>query len=450
MAGMSISGLASGLDTTTLVSQLMQLERQPQDLLKTKLSDAKADASAYRTVNSSLATLRSAAEALTKAAAWTPAKASSTSATVSASASAGATTGSVTFTVEKLAETHAFIGSADWVAPSSATTLTVTDKNGNGPGFSVEIAAGSSLADAVKEINDAATTAKAGVVASTVATGSGTRLQLTAKASGTDGVFEVTGGPSTFEVLATGSDARLKVGSGTFTLPVVSPTNTFSDVLAGTTFTVGKAGETATVTVAADPGAVTTAVQSLVTAANNALSVLSEYGNNSPGSKAVLRGDSALRDLAGQVLDAVSLAVGDDVTGSAVRSPAAAGLQLTRDGRITFDAATFTARLKADPAVARRLVDGEGGVPGVAQRLMTVTSRATDSTTGSLVTLANGRDRQVTDLQQRIDAWDLRLEQRQETLTKQFTALERALGGLKNQSSWLSSQLANLPSWSRS
>jgi flagellar hook-associated protein 2 len=201
---------------------------------------------------------------------------------------------------------------------------------------------------------------------------------------------------------------------------------------------------------------VTTAVQALVTAANNALSTISEYGDNKPGSKAVLRGDSALRDLAGQVLDAVSQQIDvvtktDPVTGAVRKGTASdAGLELTRDGRIAFDSAAFTAALKADPGLARRLVDGDGTSPGVARRLLAVAERATNGTTGSLVGLAGGMDRQVTELQSRIDAWDLRLELRQQALTKQFTALESALGGLQNKSMWLSSQLANLPTWSRS
>ena len=39
---------------------------------------------------------------------------------------------------------------------------------------------------------------------------------------------------------------------------------------------------------------------------------------------------------------------------------------------------------------------------------------------------------------------------RKETLTRQFTAMETALGTLQNQSQWLSAQLASLPSWSAS
>ena len=35
MSTSSIGGLVSGMDTTTIISQLMQIEAQPQTLLKT-------------------------------------------------------------------------------------------------------------------------------------------------------------------------------------------------------------------------------------------------------------------------------------------------------------------------------------------------------------------------------------------------------------------------------
>src|SRR3954465_11777291 len=103
MAGMSVStGLISGIDTGTLISQLMQIEANPQTLLKTKLTDTQADATAYRPVNTKLDALRTAPEALPKAAPWAAAKASSSSPAVTATAGADATPGSLTFNVTAL------------------------------------------------------------------------------------------------------------------------------------------------------------------------------------------------------------------------------------------------------------------------------------------------------------------------------------------------------------
>jgi flagellar hook-associated protein 2 len=70
--------------------------------------------------------------------------------------------------------------------------------------------------------------------------------------------------------------------------------------------------------------------------------------------------------------------------------------------------------------------------------------RTTDATTGTLTLLAKGRDALADDLETRIADWDLRLAARKEALTKQFTAMETALGSLRSQSTWLAGQLSSL------
>jgi flagellar hook-associated protein 2 len=89
---------------------------------------------------------------------------------------------------------------------------------------------------------------------------------------------------------------------------------------------------------------------------------------------------------------------------------------------------------------------GAGAVEGVVQRVQNLAKGATDTTTGTLVLLAKGRDDLADDIQDRIDAWDLRLAQRKQTLTHQFTAMETALSSMRNQSSWLAGQLNSLSS----
>ena len=140
------------------------------------------------------------------------------------------------------------------------------------------------------------------------------------------------------------------------------------------------------------------------------------------------------------------------------------GLQLSKDGKnIAFDKGVFTTALKADPELAQRMVSGRsagfgpdgaagGGddvtaVKGIAGRLFDVAKAASDSTTGSIVALAKGRDSQVADLKNRIESWDLRLVRRKEMLTRQFSAMETALSSLRNQSTWLAGQINSLPSY---
>ena len=55
MANTSIGGLISGLDTATIISQLMQLEAQPQTRLKTKVTVEQSAVTALQALNTKLA-----------------------------------------------------------------------------------------------------------------------------------------------------------------------------------------------------------------------------------------------------------------------------------------------------------------------------------------------------------------------------------------------------------
>jgi flagellar hook-associated protein 2 len=467
MAGMSLStGLISGMDTGTLISQLMQVEANPQTLLKSKLTATQADAAAYRAVNTRFDALKTAAEAVTKASSWTTTKATS-SAAASATATAGSSAlpGSLTFAVTKLATTHSLIGPeltatvpSTPTTPASATnvpfgtTITVTDAQGLNP-QTFGVGGTGSLADAVAAINK---NTALGLSASAMQVADGTfRLQVSAGGSGAAKAFGLTTDTGhTFTPLTTGQDAELSVGT-TNPFTVRSATNTFSGLLPDTAITVAATTTTpVTITVAADPDAIATKVSSLISAANGVLSTVASY-TATGSATATLKGDSTLRGLASTILTAVSSAVGKD--GSA----AVAGLQLNKDGTIAFDPVKFAEKLKSDPALVQRLfagtpagVDGNGdpvpAVTGIAGGLQAIGKAASDTATGTLTLLAKSEDSQAKDIQARIADWDLRLALRKDTLTRQFTAMETALGSLQNQSNWLSGQLSALPSWSKS
>jgi flagellar capping protein FliD len=83
---------------------------------------------------------------------------------------------------------------------------------------------------------------------------------------------------------------------------------------------------------------------------------------------------------------------------------------------------------------------------GVAQRLDSVGYWAVDTVSGTITTAVNGRRSENTAIDNQVDAWDLRLRLREAALRRQFTALERALGTMRSQSTWLSGQIAGLPS----
>ncbi len=455
MAGMSTSvGLVSGLDTKSLISQLMQVEANPQRLLKNKLVATNADGAGYRAVNLRFDSLRSAAAALATDAPWTAAKASSTHASVTATAGPAASAGSLTFTVDRLVTTHS-VRSDVRTAPPGKTAAADTDFGAT----SIDVKVGGTTTTialdtdtngtvTLTEAADAINAKKdLGLTASVVRVAEGSyRLQLSTRTPSLAGRFEVTSGSPAFATLTTGEDAQLTVGSGAGKYPVTSASNTFTGLLSNTTLTVSKEGETATVSVARDTDATAAKVQALVDAANGALQVVTDY-TAKDSATATLKGDSTLRTLAGRVLDLVSSGVDE-------KSAATIGIQLTKDGKLSFDKAAFTAALAADPAATRTFLTatsgtGTGARPvGLAACIEELARGASDATTGSLTLLAKSTETTAKDLSSRIADWDTRLAMREDALTRQFTAMEKALGALSNKSNWLAGQLAGLPSWS--
>lgn len=452
----AIDGLVSGMQTSSFIDSLMKIEALPQKQLQTTMSKRQSEAGAFRAIAAKVDALRVAAENLTKSETWSSVKTTSTAPSVTASASTSATSGTLTFAVQSVAATHAVISAGSWTGTSDpygpGVPLTVYNKDGSTRGTITPSGSGS-LADMIAAVNSSGM----GLQATAVQTGPGQfRMQVGADASGAAKEFSL-GTPGDFAVVTAGADARLTVGTGPGAYDVVSPTNEFKNVMSGVTLNVTKPETSVTVSTVADPDALAAKVQSLVDAANAALTDARGYTSASSAGKGMLSGDPAIRTMVSNLTQAVTTAVGT------LGSAAGAGLQSDRNGKITFDKAKFSAAFAADPVLVRSLVMGQpgtngadgvagtgddvAGVAGVAGRLMDVAARATDKATGFLVLSAQGKDTAVSDLKKRVEAWDDRLAARRNTLQRQFTSMETVLQKNSSQSSWLASQINSLPSW---
>src|ERR1700722_8390990 len=92
-----LGGTAGQIDTTTLISQLMQAEALPQTQLQNQLSTLQAQQSAYQQINTDVTALQAAAQAVTDPSGWSATTATSSSSAVVASTTDGAQAGSTTF-----------------------------------------------------------------------------------------------------------------------------------------------------------------------------------------------------------------------------------------------------------------------------------------------------------------------------------------------------------------
>jgi len=215
-------------------------------------------------------------------------------------------------------------------------------------------------------------------------------------------------------------------------------------VMPGLTMTVSKEEKGVTVTAAPDIPSIASKFQALVDAANATLTEISNQTAYDPGTKKAspLTGDFMVRQLSQVMLGAVSTGLSYTKTDSKTNitstvdfgSLAQLGIQLNRDGQLTFDAGKFTASYSEDPT----RIQGAGIALGNSFKAL-----ATKQST-SITAVITGRKNDIDDLTDQISDWDVRLAARREALQKQYAGLETSLGKLKNQSSWLSGQLSGL------
>ncbi|PRY18246.1 flagellar filament capping protein FliD [Kineococcus rhizosphaerae] len=487
----AVDGLVSGLDTASIISQLLQVDAAPQTQMKNSVSTAQAKVTALQSVNSKMSALQTAAQNLTKASTWVAATATSSADGVTATAGTTAAPGTVNVYVQNLATSRSVI----------TPTVLSTDKDAAGTlGFPLDVVdthgtlvgtirhTTGTLSEVAAEINKASS--KLGITAVALRVSDGTyRLQVTSTKSGKDSEFhlvpstEANVDPADIAGLETGAapgglaltqmapaqDATLYLTPGAVpsggavppgSIPVTSSTNTFADLMQGVTVTATKVGG-ATVSVAANPSAVSDSVKALVDAANAALSTIasvtkagtiSASGTNSGSGP--LNGNATLRALKTQILDVVTTRLGGGSVSSATY-----GIQSTRDGQLSFDADTFKAAYTADAATTQKMVaptsiDSSSPTKGLVDGFIAVAQKATGispvtnvaSGKGSLELAIQGQNSTISDLSQRISDWDVRLAAKRTYYQKYYSNLEVALGKLQSQSSWLSGQLSSLSS----
>ena len=456
--GTSIDGLVSGLDTTALITSLMDVESIPRNLLSAKKDDTANIITQLQTLNASLQSLATRAQKAASGTALAAFTASSSSSGVTVAAGSGASPTVIDIVVDRLAQTHTVVTAASPVWPDDPPVLTLE----NAAGERVQVtAASTSMADVAHAI----TAAGAGITATVVPAGTDPegnktyRLQLTADESGQAGAFRVYRGDADAvaagtatdvsaapgaAVVQTGADAQLRLWAGTAAEQIVtSAENTFTGLFPGIDVTVAEVSTSpVTVAVAADRAAQTTAAGDLVSAVAD---LLTRIGNGSKATVAstageattlgVFTGDSTVRSLGQALADAIQ----HPVDGT---SPSTIGISIDRYGALSFDKDAFATALAADPDGTQAMFSA------VAARVQDVSEQYSDKYDGLLTARITGQQKEVTALGTQIDQWDVRLAQRKTTLESTYARLETMLSQLQSQSSYLTSQLANLPTWS--
>lgn len=456
MGGITIGGLATGLDTNSIIDQLTSLERRRRvDLLEIDRLEAEAKKSALQTFNTKLASLLAAVDALKNAdTAISRTASSSDESTVQISAGTGATPGSTELTVTALARGSIAV-SGSGVSSSTATIAsgagTFEFAVGSGATQSVAVDATTTLTELASAINDLG----AGVSASTVNLGTDAspdyRLRIASIATGSSNDITISNDDTNIAVAVSqaAQDASFTVSG--FATPVTRESNTFSDVIPGTTLSLGSTGGPVTVTVSTDESGVASKLEAVAAAYNDLVSFVdqnsdviqdtsSEDGNVVAGPLAF---DSTVRNILGGLRSAFSNGVTG--LGGSFTLLAEVGLTTNQDGTVSFDSSKLNAALGQDENAVRELFAGDGTADGAFDRLSDYIGSVTGSG-GFLEIRTNGLTEEIEALGERIEAGERAVEVFEADLIAQFASLEVLVSGLQSQGAFLSSVLTAPPS----
>ncbi|MDH5822755.1 flagellar filament capping protein FliD [Luteimonas sp. RD2P54] len=446
-------GIGSGIDISSMVSQLVAADRAPQDARLAKLeSAAKFKLSGVGSVSSAFDALKTALDALKKSDAMGArtvgsVSADSTSGTdnvLSASVGKGTPAGQYQIEVLALASAHKLMGAA--VPSGTLFDAGQLSLSMGGESVTIDIATGSSLADIRSAINDKA--ASLGVQASLLTSDDGQHLSVASTRTGAANAvsIQLVEGGGDLSTLVGGlqqktaaADARVSIDG----LITTSEGNAIADAVPGMTLAL-KATGTSTVTVATDAAASRKPVEDVVKAYNAAIKAIATATsyNKETDTPSSLTGDAQMRGAAGQLRAIMGDLLGElAVQGLDART---LGLQTraypSSDGTLVLDSAKFDAAMAANPG---KITAAFSGSEGFAARLSGVVEGYV-GTDGSFTLRTKGINDQLKDVARQRESVDLRMEATAKRYQAQFVALDSLMAQMSTTSNYLSQQLAAL------
>jgi flagellar hook-associated protein 2 len=458
----NVGGIATGLDTNSIIDQLLAIDRQPETLLTQQSTVETARQAALKSIQTSMQALQSAAQAMRAPSVWANSQTvtSSNPTAVSALLTGGAAAGGFSIGVQRLASADQVTQQTALAAANGDDTLHI--KVGSGAVANVSISSGDTLATIASKIN-ANTSSQ---VYASVVNG---KLVLSGQVTGAANTIAVTSDST----LATdlGMTQSLVARDAQYTIngqSMTSASNTVSNGLAGVSLTLnGTTSSDASLVVTApapNTNTITTAIQGFVTAYNSTVDLIYGYVNDpkvaNPTTDAqreagMLQGDpqllSILSNLRSAVTSTMSGAAGGMgylgniglSTGAAVGSGTIS--QDSLEGKLNLDTTKLQAMLASNFSGVKSLFSNPTGSfssEGLSQRmddLINPQAGVSGTLAGRITSeasLIQSYSQQIADIEQRVTMHEA-------SLRAQFTAMETAVAQLQSSSSSLSSSTSS-------
>ncbi len=352
-----------------------------------------------------------------------------------------AANGNYSIYVEQLAtaqQTAMTFSSKTEALPTTGTlTLTVDDES-----LSIDfstLSSGATLQTLVSAINNSDD--NPGVTASLVQSGDTVYLMLTSDDTGEEYAFSATyddgdsnTDTSTFEtafnsqtVLTEAQDAIIQFGS-TNAITLTSSSNTLDDVLDGLTITLTKAQDTdddpVTLTVEIDTDTVESNLQTFVDSFNDLIDNLNTLYDDD----GELENNSTVRSLISALKNTFRNNLPDGYTLSDI------GLEFSSDGTLSIDSDALETALASNPEILNTCLTDDDGVFDALNDFLDPYTK-----TGGILDDAEDSAQDSLDrVEDRIDAWNDKMENLYNTYLDQFTQMQVTLAELESSLSYLS------------
>ncbi len=460
--GIGVSGLMSGLDTDSIISKLMEVEKRPIVQLQNKEAGYQAKITALGMVKSAMSDLKTAVDALKYSDDFSSYTASSSDTDIlTVSADDDIQPGTYNVVVSQLASAQQLRSSAFSGSDTSVGTGTLTIQVGSNDAVDIEIdSSHDTLAGIAQAINESDADVTAGVINDgngnyyltllSQDTGASNTISVTIQdddgnnddSSGLSGIYT---DPTAHTLTETrqAANAQLSVNG----ISVERSSNEIDDLIEGMTINLKAADDTKTITVTSSKNynGITDKLNKFIKNYNALIDTLKEQTAYNPATKqgAVLLGDSTVS----RISLGLSKMIYETVDGvdSSVNSLSKLGIEVDDSGHLSLDNNKLNDAMEAHPDdVAEFFTADDTENKGIAVRLYDFLDGYLKSSTGILTAKTDGLQDSIDDIEDRIDQMNFRLSKREANLRHQFETLETLMLQFQQTSGQLDQQLSSL------
>ncbi len=465
MPAITFSGLASGLDTSSLIQSILSSRRTQRIVpLETKISDTTDTSDTLSKLKELLTNLKSAANPLRtlNGSSLSKLASSSSESILTASATSAADNANYTLTVNSLAKNATlsfddrFASSSTALSPTindgaSASSRTLSISVGSGPSTettSIVLTSSTTLDDIATQFNASSSKATASVVNVGSTSSPSYALVFNSNNQGTDlGSLSASVGSEisanslfTSQTVNQATNAEFSISGITGTL--TRSANSIADIVTGVTFDLKSTG-TATVNIGDDPSATTSTIQNFVDAYNELVNFIHEQDSVTQSTDKFGAPSNTFNPLANTSIDENLLSSlrsafsSTSISGHSKNTLADLGITTNRDGTLNLDADTLSAAISDDSDGVRQITQNLGDA-------LANTNGTIDQFTrfgGIIDSAINNNSSLISQYNSQIAIIEKSLSSEEASLTARFSRLESLIGKLNGQQSALSGLL---------